>query len=46
MTPRQAHALANPLNRASDLLLASAYQGIRVHGGTGLLISTVLAVDR
>jgi len=43
MTPRQAFALASPLNRA--LGDVSRYRAERQHA-TGLLIMTVLAVDR
>jgi hypothetical protein len=46
VTPRQAFALANPLNSAriagSDI---TPYRAERQHA-TGLLIMTVLAVDR
>ena len=40
---RQALALANPLNTASGDI--APYRAVRVHA-TGLLIMTVLAVDR
>jgi hypothetical protein len=43
MTPRQAFALAHPLNQAQGDI--SPYRRTRVHA-TGLLIMTVLAVDR
>lgn len=44
MTPRQAFALAAPLNsaRCGDV---SPYRAERIHA-TGLLIMTILAVDR
>ena len=44
MTPRQALALANPLNRAVDVDI-TPYRAVRKHA-TGLLVMTVLAVDR
>ena len=44
MTPRQAYALACPLNRAGGIDL-TPYRSTRKHA-TGLLIMTVLAVDR
>lgn len=43
MKPRQEFALANPLNRADGDV--APYRTARVHA-TGLLIMTVLAVDR
>lgn len=43
MTPRQAYALAHPLNRASGDL--RQFRRTRQHP-TGLLLTTVLAVDR
>jgi hypothetical protein len=43
MTPRQALALANPLNRADGDI--TPFRAVRVHA-TGLLLMTVLAVDR
>ncbi len=44
MTPRQALALARPLNRAASADI-TPYRALRQHA-TGLLIMTVLAVDR
>lgn len=43
MTPRQAFALANPLNSARGDI--TPYRTQRQHA-TGLLIMTILAVDR
>jgi hypothetical protein len=43
-TPRQAFALAHPLNRTADGDI-TPFRAERVHA-TGLLIMTVLAVDR
>jgi hypothetical protein len=43
MTPRQALALASPLDEARGDV--TPYRATRVHA-TGLLIMTVLAVDR
>jgi hypothetical protein len=43
MTPRQEFALAHPLNRADGDI--TPFRATRVHA-TGLLIMTVLAVDR
>lgn len=43
MTPRQAYALTNPLNRADGDV--ARYRATRQHA-TGLLIMTILAVDR
>lgn len=43
MNSRQAYALARPLNRADADL--APYRDVRKHA-TGLLIMTVLAVDR
>lgn len=40
---RQAYALANPLNRTGVDI--APYRHVRKHG-TGLLIMTILAVDR
>ena len=42
-TARQAFAIANPLNRADGDI--TPYRAARKHG-TGLLIMTILAVDR
>lgn len=42
-TARQAFAIANPLNRADGDI--TPYRAARQHG-TGLLIMTILAVDR
>lgn len=43
MTPRQALALARPVNRACGDI--APYRATRNHA-TGLLIMTILAVDR
>jgi hypothetical protein len=43
VTPRQAFALANPLNRAGGDV--APYRAARVHAA-GLLIMTIMAVDR
>jgi hypothetical protein len=43
MSGRQAFALANPLNRADGDI--APYRAVRKHG-SGLLIMTILAVDR
>ena len=43
MTPRQAFALAKPLNSARGDI--TPYRALRQHA-TGLLVMTVLAVDR
>lgn len=44
-TDRQAYALAHPLNRADGSDDIMPYRRVRKHA-TGLLIMTVLAVDR
>ncbi len=41
--PRQAYALANPLNRTDGDI--APYRAVRAHA-TGMLIMTILAVDR
>lgn len=45
MTDRQAFALAHPLNRADDFDTLRSLTRDRRHG-SGLLIRTILAVDR
>lgn len=46
MTPRQRHALTVPLSRADgDPSAMDQYRGTRRHA-TGLLLMTLLAVDR
>ena len=46
MNERQRHALLNPLGRADgDPRLLARYRGTRKHA-TGLLLMTLLAVDR
>ena len=42
-SPRQAYALANPLNRADGDI--TPYRATRAHG-SGLLMLTILAIDR
>jgi hypothetical protein len=46
LAQRQAYALAHPLSRADDLAALRPLTATRKHGGTGLLLRTILAVDR
>lgn len=45
MNRSQAYALAHPLDYAGALDL-SPYRIVKRHGGTGLLLQAILAVDR
>lgn len=45
MNPRQAFALAHPLSDPDRALMARL-QAVHRHGGTGLLVNSILAVDR